>query len=119
MKYFQTKNRRIFDGDQERLMHFSWAIKCPTCNNNIPMETSDCQPFHELDHGTKETTLLALKKIKVIPAGDVTFYKIDDLPLYFFKILCTNCQSKIVGILGLGEYQPCRFMLILEGFFLT
>ncbi len=58
-----------------------------------------------------------LKGIKIRKMGESIFYKVDDLPLRYSYVDCKYCDTKYIGIFGLGEYQPARFILKMVSLF--
>jgi DNA-directed RNA polymerase subunit RPC12/RpoP len=111
MKIFNLKKTTLFDGDQEELFTRDYLIKCPRCSGNIPFKPSSCLTVSGLPEERLSEFLPKLRGIKIIVMGDSKFYKIDDLPLRYSNINCQYCDAKYIGIFGLGEYQPARFIL--------
>lgn len=68
-----------------------------------------------LDADLKKTVLSEIKNIESKILGDTTFYKVEGLPISFFQKVCSGCGTTNLGILGLGEYQPARYMVVVVG----
>ena len=119
MKIFNLKKITLFDGDQEELFTRDYLIKCPNCNENIQFTLSSCLTVSGLSEEILADFLPKLRGLKIIVVGDSKFYKIDDLPLRYSKINCQHCHAKYIGMFGLGEYQPARFILKMVSLFST
>ena len=111
MRFHNLKKITLFDGDQEELFSREYLIKCPNCHQNIQFKPSTFLTASGLSNEILAELLSKLKGLKVLEMGDSKFYKIDDLPLRYSHIICSSCDSKYIGIVGLGEYQPARFVL--------
>lgn len=110
MKKLNAKKITFFDGDQESLFKKDYSIKCPSCNKHIDLKPSDGQPLSDLFIDQFSEILPKLKGLKIIEMGDSKFYKVDDLPLRHIYINCEYCNEKYLGLFGIGEYQPARFI---------
>ena len=113
------KKITLFDGDQEELFAHDYLIKCPNCHENIQLKPSSCVTVSRLTDDTLIEFLPKLKGLKTIEMGDSKFYKVDDLPLRYSHINCQYCDAKYIGIFGLGEYQPSRFIFKMISLFST
>ena len=110
MKILSAKKITLFDGDQEELFQSDHSIKCPLCHEDINFKPSACQPLSDLHINSLSEILTKLKGLKTIDMGDSKFYKVDNLPLRHIYIDCAQCNEKYLGLFGIGEYQPARFI---------
>lgn len=115
MKNYLIRKKRLFDGDQDQFVVNSWKINCCICNGKIEFGVADCKSILHLDRENLEKVLSEVKNIESKSLGDTTFYKIEGLPVNFFKLKCPSCGATNLGIVGLGEYQPARYMTVIVG----
>ena len=117
MKNLIKKNMTLFDGDEQEMFSSSSDVKCHSCGNAMEMKFADCKSIMGLEKQQIDSLIPALRKIKSTNIGDTTFYKLDHLPICHSKLLCNECGNDYLIILGLGEYQPARYMAVLGGMF--
>jgi len=115
MKNCLKKKKILFDGDQDHLVEGAWQVDCCSCGEKISFGIEDCKSFFLLESEVKSIVLPELKKVESKTLGDATFYKVDGLPLHFFKATCSSCGVTNLCILGRGEYQPARYMIQMVG----
>ena len=48
----------------------------------------------------------------MVRLGTDIFIKVNEVPLKYTSLDCPSCGKKHLGLFGVGEYQPTRFMLI-------
>lgn len=109
------KMRKLFDGDQDQFKQEAWKANCCSCGNMIHFGVSDCRSLLKLDSGLRGNVLAKVKGIGSKALGDTTFYKSDGLPINYFQKNCLGCGAANLGILGLGEYQPARYIVVMLG----
>lgn len=116
LKKRSGEKRKLFDGDQDQFIQATWKAECCNCGQIIHFGVSDCQSFLKLDPGLRGNVLAEAKGIESRALGDTTFYKSDELPISYFQKSCPGCGTANLGILGLGEYQPARYMVVMLAF---
>lgn len=112
MEFFTKIKKTLFDGDQEHLYRTSFTSKCSVCGSCVSFSPADLQRLSELPRQYLELVKSGIKGFKVIELGSDVFVKYDNLPVKYLSYKCSSCGSNHFGIFGVGEYQPCRFMLI-------
>lgn len=115
MKNYLKKKKKLFDGDQDQFVAGIWKTECCNCGQKIQFGVSDCQSFMKLDARLKEDVLPEIKNVESKILGDTVFHKVEGLPISFFQKVCPGCGTANLGILGLGEYQPARYMVVMVG----
>lgn len=112
MKLLNARKKTLFDGDQEELFSKEFSLKCPSCQNSLKFQPMDCKPSNNLSGPLLDKVMPSLKSVKTVNLGDTVLYKVDELALKYVDFDCTNCATKFIGLFGLGEYQPARFMFV-------
>lgn len=107
--------KNLFDGGQDQLVVSTWNIDCLCCGKRINFGIADCKSFVQLEINLKEIVLSGIKSVELNMIGDTIFYRVDRLPLHYFKLACQSCGKTNLGILGLGECQAARYMVVLVG----
>lgn len=115
MRSVLKKNKKLCDGDHNLLVKEVWQIDYCVCGRQINFGLADSKSIVHLDPEVRERVLTDIKTIESKSLCDTIFYKVEGLPRHFCKLVCSSCGVTNLGILGLGECQPARFMVQIAG----
>lgn len=111
MKILVNRKKSLFDGDQEKLFSSEFHLKCSNCSGLIPFYPAKLVNCSQLSSSDIDEIIANIKGVKVVRLGTDVFIKVNDVPLKYASLNCPSCGKKYLGLFGVGEYQPTRFML--------
>ena len=92
-----------------------YTVKCKHCNADLDFYFSEQKSIREADHKIIDA-IVERFNIKVVRNHDLVSYKgSEGLGVYFNIINCLSCSEKYLSVFSAGEFQPARYILVLEG----
>lgn len=107
-------NKLVFDGNEKDFYSFDVLVECPRCSQKITFLGDDMFPFSELDTNSLPkyfTKQLNLKR----KSGEHVFENNKGLEVFVIECECESCGVNHIFFAGVGEIQPDRFNIFLEG----
>ncbi|WP_299011520.1 hypothetical protein [uncultured Shewanella sp.] len=103
----------LYDGDENGFITAKGSVSCPTCAKTNEFVISDGISASKVDISYRNKALANISHIEEIRVGDSCFYKVNELPVQFHRMACVECGELFTAVVGAGEYQPCRYMVVL------
>jgi len=109
-----TINKLVFDGTEQDFYSFKIKVACPVCNNDLSFLADDMVPMVDLNTKFLSMSFTKQLKLKRRPNGHI-YENEKGLESYTKEYKCKNCETKCIIFAGIGETQPNRFNVIVDG----
>lgn len=107
-------NKLVFDGSEQDFYSFSVEVKCPFCSKDIVFLADDMTPMEEIDVKSLPKSFAKQLNLRRRAGGSI-FENNKGLESYAIECQCGNCGGKCIVVAGMGEVQPTRFNVFVEG----
>jgi ribosomal protein S27E len=107
-------NQLVFDGAEQDFYSFRVEVKCPVCDNNLSFLADDMVPMEDLNIGSLPKGFTKQLNLKRRAGGNI-FENEKGLESYAMQCECKSCGNKSTVIVGIGEIQPTRFNVVVDG----
>ncbi|BDP33274.1 hypothetical protein D8T51_13755 [Vibrio vulnificus] len=107
-------NQLVFDGTEQDFYSFRVEVKCPKCFSNLSFLADDMIPIEDLNIGLFPKGFTKQLNLKRRAGGNV-FENERGLVSYAMQCKCKSCGTKSAVIAGIGEIQPTRLNVVVEG----
>lgn len=107
-------NKLVFDGEESDFYTFSIQYICSSCSQKDSILANDMIPLGKID--TNFLPKNSFKHLKLNRrSGGNTWLNSKGLRVYGKNCKCSQCGTNNLVIAGIGEVQPSRFIVTLEG----
>jgi len=107
-------NKRVFDGDEQSFYAFRSTFQCPSCGKEIVFCADDMSPIEDVDLASLPKGFE--KKLNLRHrAGETFFENHKGLRSHAVQCSCNDCSARLMVVAGIGEVQPSRFNVVVEG----
>jgi hypothetical protein len=107
-------NKLIFDGSEQSFYSFKIEISCPSCGKEIIFLADDMFPMKEMNLKSFPKDFVKQLNLRRRANGKI-FKNSHGLEAYAIECQCWDCEARFIVVAGIGEIQPSRFNVFLEG----
>ena len=108
------KNELVFDGAESDFYSFQFEVECLHCKKVIDILADDMLPLEDISD--KKLLKLLTKTFKLRrKVGGFNYENEKGLESYYTECSCNSCGNKNYVVASIGEIQPTRFQVCLDG----
>jgi ribosomal protein S27E len=107
-------NQLVFDGIEQDFYSFCVEVKCPVCNNDLSFLADDMISMEDLNMSSFPKGFTKQLNLKRRAGGNILENE-KGLESYAMECECKACGTKSTVIAGIGEIQPTRLNVVVDG----